>query len=208
MANLNDLYAPAIDENCEETVLLSVSEVCFDAGVIEESEIIGVYLSEPDPDNPGEPKNPITGWVNTGLAANAEVNEAAILTWIGTVANTTAESLRFIKCIGDKPAPAGTDVTGPEGVVVVVNKKHSANIDVMTIDNLNYAFLQKMDANNVTVHLWYVTKSYIYGGINGVKAKVKSAPHVLARGQGSIAVTPMVIEWFAKTDPPRDANPA
>ena len=208
MANLNDLYAPVIDENCEETTLLSISSVCFNANVVEESEIIGVYISEPDPANPGEPKNPITGWVNTGLAADATVNETAILTWIGSVANTTAEGLRFIKCIGDKPAPAGTDVTGPEGVVVPINKKHSVNIDLMTIDNLNYAFCQKVDANNATLHLWYITKQFIYGGLNGVKGQVKSAPHVLGRGQGSVAINPMIVEWFAKTDPPRDANPA
>ena len=207
MNNLNDLFAPAIDENCEETELLAVSEVCFDANSIEESEIIGVYISEPDPANAGEPKNPITDWVNTGLAEDATLNETALLTWIGTLDNATAAGLRYIKCIGDKPAPAGTDVTGPEGVVVPINKKHTVNIDVMTIDNLNYAFLQKLDANNGTIHIWYVTKQFIYGGLNGVKGVVKSAPHVLGRGQGSIAVTPMVFEWFAKTDPPRDANP-
>jgi len=206
--NLNDLYAPACDTDCNETTLLAVSEVCFDANTIEESEIIGLYMSEPDPANPGEPINPITSWTNTGLAADATLNETAILAWIASVDNTTAAGLRFMKGIGDKPAPSTTDVTGPEGKIVKINKKHVINFDNLNIDNLNYAFFQKLDACGGEVHIWYITKQYIYGGLNGIKVNVIGAPHVLARGVGSIAVRPVTAEWYAKTEAPRDANPA
>ncbi len=206
--DLNDLYAPACEANCEETELLAVSEVCFDANSIEESEIIGLYFSEPDPANPGEPINPITGWTNTGLAADATLNETAILAWIAGVDNTTASGLRFMKGIGDKPAPTSTDVTGPEGEIAKIAKKHTINFDNLNIDNLNYAFFQKLDACGGKVHVWFKTKQYLYGGLNGIKMRITGAPHVLARGVGSIAINTVTAEWFAKTDPPRDANPA
>lgn len=208
MNNLNDLYAPACDTDCEETTLLAVSTVCFDANSIEESEIIGLYMSEPDPANPGEPLNPITGWTDSGLAADATINEAAILSWIATMDNAATGGLRFMKGIGDKPAPTTTDVTGPEGKIVKIGKKHTLNFDNLNIDNLNYAFFQKVDACGGNVHIWYITKQYIYGGLNGVKMNITGAPHVLARGAGSIAINPVTAEWYAKTDPPRDANPA
>ena len=70
------------------------------------------------------------------------------------------------------------------------------------------AFFQKVDACGGNVHIWYITKQYIYGGLNGVKMNITGAPHVLARGAGSIAINPVTAEWYAKTDPPRDANPA
>lgn len=207
MANINDLYAPACEAACSDNTLLSVSDVCFSNAVIEESEIIGIYLSEPAALNPLEPKNKITGWVATGLPANPAVNKTAITTWIGTVNNSSAGGLRFLEGIGDKPEPTTTEVTGARGITARIGKKHVLNFDSLTIDNLNYEFFRKLDKCGGRVFLWYATKNYLYGGINGIEAVVTKAPHILARGTGSIAVNTLEFVWKADTDIVRDENP-
>jgi len=207
MANLNDLYTPTCETDCDDNTFLSVSEVCFGPATIEVSEIIAIWFSEADTANPGEPLNPITGWTNVGLAADPTLNDAAIIAWKATKDNTSANGLRYMKVIGDKPAPTSTSIVGPEGETAQINKKHTATFDIMTIDNLNYAFCQKIDGCGGKGHIWYETKDYLYGGINGVKMTLLGAPHILARGVGSIAINPLTTEWYAMTDPPRDANP-
>ena len=117
-------------------------------------------------------------------------------------------TLKSIKVIGDKPAPTTTDALGPEGETARIGKTHQILADVLTVDNVNYAALQALDACGGKVHIWYRTKSYLYGGLNGIKAQVLGAPHILDRGVGSIGRNELTVQWKAETDPPRDAYPA
>lgn len=207
MADLNNEFLPECPD-CGDATLPIFSDNCFSESTIEESEIQEIFFSEPHATNFGEPKNPITGHTTTGLAANAAVNEAAILAWIAGKDNDGSGTLRSIKGIGDKPATTSTEALGPEGKSVKTAKTHPLNFDVVTLDNLNYAALQKIDACGGEVHLWYRTNKYLYGGLNGVKVNVKGADLVLARGIGSIAAGLIQVDWKAKTGPTRDFWPS
>lgn len=208
MANLNNEFLPECPTDCSTATLPSFSDACFSEATIEESEIQEIFFSEPHATSFGEPKNPITGWTITGLAADATTNEAAVLSWVAGKDNDGSGTLRSVKGIGNKPAPTTTDVTGPEGAIIRVGKKHPLAFDVLTLDNENYAALQSLDACGGEVHVWYRTNKYLYGGLNGVKARILGAPHILDRGVGSIARNELAIEFVAKTDPPRDNWPA
>lgn len=206
MSNVNDLYAPACQAACADITLLNVSGACFSPSTLEESEIIGVYMSEPATASPKTPKNPITNWTNTGLAADADTNKTAVLAWIATVNNTSAGGLRYIEGIGDKPEPSTSEVTGPSGQIARISKTHILNFDILTVDNLNYEFLRKLDGCGGRVFIWYVTKQYIYGGMNGIEVNVTKAPHLLSRGAGSVGLNTIEFSWTATTDPARDFN--
>jgi hypothetical protein len=205
MSQLNNEFCPSCPTDCGEFTLPSFSDACFSQASIEESEIVEIFLSEPS-NTLGIPKNPITGHTVTGLPADATINEAAILSWIDTKNNSTAGALRSIKGIGDKPAATGTDVTGPEGVIIQIDKTHPINFDILTMDNLNYEAVRWLQCNP-TLHLWFRTKKYLYGGENGMIATVRNADHILARGQGSIGVSTLVFEFKSTCAPIRDAFP-
>ena len=208
MSNLNNEYLPDCPTDCDNITLPTFSEACFGEATIEESEIQEIFWSEPHSTNFGEPKNPITGWTDVGLAANATVNEAGILTWMAGKDQDGSGTLKSIKVIGNKPAPTTTDATGPEGKIVRVSKKHTLLWDVVTLDNLTYQALQKLDAcSGAELHFWYRSKQYIYGGKYGIKGSVLGVPTIMDRGVGAISRREGAVEWMAKIDPPRDAWP-
>lgn len=206
MSNLNNEWLP-VCADCGGGTLLSFSDACFSTKAIEPSEIQELFFSEPHATTFGTPKNPISGWTNTGLAANAAINEAAIVTWHNLFSQTTADKVRRIKVIGNLDAATKTDVVGPEGISISVDKTYTITADASILDNLAYAALQKLDECEGEIHLWFRTAKYLYGGINGIKVNVRGANHVLARGGGSIATNVITLSWKSLGAPPRDLWP-
>jgi hypothetical protein len=203
---MNSEFCPSCPAGCGDFTLPTFSDVCFNSESIESSEIEEIFFSEKHATNVGEPKNPISGWTNTGLAANASINEAAILAWLAAAAQTGAGLLRRQLGIGDKPAGEGSEITGPEGKVINVNKRASINFDIMTMDNLTYEVIRWLQCNP-ELHIWYRTKKYLYGGENGLIATIKNADHILDRGREAIAMGQIVIEFDMPCEPPRDQYP-
>jgi len=202
----NDLFCPSCPAGCGDFTLPSFSTACFSQAAIEEGEIEEIFFSEKHATNVGEPKNPITGWTNSGLSTTPDVNEAAILTWLSTAAQTGAGLLRRQLGIGDKPAGEGSEVTGPEGKVIVINKRETINFDILTLDNTTYEVIRWLQCNP-EIHIWFRTKKYLYGGEMGMIATIKNADHVLGRGQETLAVGQLVIEFKTRCSAPRDAWP-
>jgi hypothetical protein len=201
-----DLYCPSCPAGCDDFTLPAFSEVCFNQAAIEESEIEELFFSEKHATNVGEAKAPITGWTATGLAADATINESAILAWLAAAAQTGAGLLRRQLGIGDKPVGDQNEVTGPEGKTININRKGIINFDIMTLDNLTYEVIRWLQCNP-ELHIWYRTKKYLYGGEHGILARVKAADHVLNRGRETLALGQIVIEFDERCAPPRSEYP-
>ena len=200
----NNEFAPACPTSCDDATLLVADDLCQTDESTEVGEITDFIISEISDVDGTVPKNPITGWVNVGLAADASVNEAAINTWFTAINNTTG-TIRHFEVIGDKPEAAIATAVGPKKTTVKLNTVHQIVVDVVKKSNLNYEFYRKMQCGG-NYFIWYATDKYLYGGLNGVYGKVVSATAPLERGDGLSAMK-ITFEWKAIADPPRDLKP-
>jgi hypothetical protein len=114
----------------------------------------------------------------------------------------TDDSIRMIRVIGDKPAPEETEITISGNRTQTTGATHTANFDIDETNTVNYEFIRKLQCNT-KVKLWYITRgNKVYGGICGLKAKLK-ARLVQNRGNGEIEKFTGTFVWEDKIDPPR-----
>ena len=203
MAINNNEFGPSCAAECADNTLETFAFICASPGNIELSEIQEIYIDELDSN--GDAKNPISGWTNTGLAANAAINEAVILAWLS--AADPATGVRIIEVIGDKPETTSQEVTLPKGKILEIDNRHSVNFDVLVMNNQLYYALRKLQGCKGNYAFWYRTSRYLYGGGNGIGAVIRAANFILDRGPGAVSRFQFTIEWPADAEPPRDLYP-
>ena len=203
MASNND-FAPACPTDCTDETLLAASDLCLTDDSIETGEITDFIISEKGTLDPTIAANVITGWVDSGLAADATVNEAAINTWFAAIDNATG-TIKHFEVIGNKPEANTTTATGAKKTTINLDTTHTIEVDIIKKSNLNYEFYRKLQCGGNYI-VWYGTSKYLYGGINGISGRVIKASAPLERGDG-LSVIKVTFEWNADSDPPRDKKP-
>lgn len=200
----NGYYVPTCEADCDNIVLPDFSNPCASEDTIELGELEDLFLSEKST-TAGVPKNPITGWVSAGLAADPTINEAAINTWYGTVDNGAVDSLRHLEGIGEKPEPTSVTVDLAKGKKIDVSTTQTTTFVFNVMDNARYEAFRKIQKCKGEYHAWYTTNSALYGGINGIIINIEKA-YFTYSGKTPKTFT-IVFTWVDASDPPRDAKP-
>ena len=119
---------------------------------------------------------------------------------------TTADAIRELIVIGDKPAPASVskDISG--GRKFVVGKDHTVNFTIDETTDENYEFMRATECGG-KYRIWYETKGgYLYGGNEGIPASIV-IDAVLNRGADEIETLNGVATWRSKFSPERTKSP-
>ena len=158
------------------------------APVINPSEIQKIFIAKGN-------ATPFTTWT-----------EATEWTTRLAAAGSTADAIRELIVIGDKPAPAGVvkEISGNRRFVV--GKDHTVNFTVDDVSAENYEFMRTTECGG-KYRLWYETKGgYLYGGNEGILATI-TMDDVLNRGADEIETLNGVATWRAKFHPERALSP-
>ena len=149
----------------------------FCAPVIAFGEINKIYL--------GNQGNPFTDWTDvaewTARLDNADV--------------AAADKIRTLHVIGDKPAPERTKVEFSQGRSVYTDPKHSINVRVDEVADLNYTFLKWLEDNtSQNLRVWYEAGGYLHGGPEGVSAAF-ILDHIIPESSEELQSFNGVISW-------------
>ena len=128
--------------------------------------------------------------------------------WTDRIAQSgsTANAIRELTVIGDKPAPSPVtkDISG--GRKYTVGKDHTLNFTVDDVSDENYEFMRSTECGG-KYRLWYETKGgYLYGGKEGIKVSIVM-DDVLNRGADEIETLNGVVTWRNKFSPERVKSP-
>ena len=119
---------------------------------------------------------------------------------------TTANAIRPLTVIGDKPAPASITKDISNGRKYVVGKDHTLNFTIDDVSDENYEFMRATECGG-KYRLWYETKGgYLYGGNEGILASLVM-DDVLNRGTDEIETLNGVLTWRKKFSPERTKSP-
>ena len=177
---------PSVD--CTPTALPTVTfSDCPEGYQAHESEIIKVFISNAE-------------WNSSTKIFEADVKPtdhqdssdyavAGIITLIG---------------FGDKPLPEVLTVPIPNNQLKVVNRRHIVNFDFTDMHLNNYEAVRALQGLH-HVAIWYQDiDGYIYGGADGIIARIVNAGTILARGENALATGQIQFEWKNLFDPPAD----
>lgn len=119
---------------------------------------------------------------------------------------TTANAIRTLTVIGDKPAPSSVSKDISNRRKFVVGKDHTMNFTVDDVSDENYEFMRSTECGG-KYRIWYETHGgYLYGGNEGVKCSIVM-DDVLNRGLDEIETLNGVATWRAKFSPERTKSP-
>ena len=111
----------------------------------------------------GNAGNPFTDWEDL-TEWTARIDNADIV---------DATAIRELIVIGDKPAPETTELIISAGRKVQTEKKHTLNFRIDETNDLNYAFIQYLEANpGQSYAVWYASGTNLYGGNTGILATI------------------------------------
>ncbi len=174
--------------DCTPTALPAPSfSDCPEGYVLHEGEILKVHVSPAVWDDTDKNFQATTVPADHTVGANFDV--AGITTLIG---------------FGDKPLAETITVPITRNVLKTVNRKHLVNFDFTDLTAANYETLRGLQGTH-HVALWYETiEGYIFGGANGIIARIASAGHNHTRGENALLTGQVSFEWLNLFDPPMD----
>lgn len=111
------------------------------------------------------------------------------------------DKLREFHVMADLPAATADEIVISKGRKVYSPATHTINVDIDDLTQENYEFARTTSCN-VQFRVWFFTKSYMYGGNDGILANVTLRP-VIERGQKSINKLSGTITWEAQFSPER-----
>jgi hypothetical protein len=131
-----------------------------------------------------------------------------IAEWNTRVSQTalTADSIRLIPVIGDKPAPEEVVKTISLRREIVSSRTHSINFDIDETNDENYNFINQTTCGG-QYKVWYVTADgRVYGGNCGLTGSLKINP-VHTRGKGENLLFQGTFKFELKNHPARNTFP-
>jgi hypothetical protein len=103
---------------------------------------------------------------------------------------------------GDKPLAEALTTPLPYNRVKTHDRRHTLNFDVTDLSLDNYVFLRAVQGTQL-VFIWYATvDGYVFGGADGICARVQNAGHTHARGENALLTGQYIFEWKNLFDPP------
>ena len=118
----------------------------------------------------------------------------------------TADAIRTLTVIGDKPAPSSVTKDISNNRKWVVGKDHTVNFTVDDVSQENYEFMRSTECGG-KYRMWYETHGgYLYGGNEGIKCSIV-VDLVGNRGVDEIETLNGVATWRAKFSPERALSP-
>ena len=177
---------PLCPNDCDQALGTVLFDEC--APNINPSEIQRVFISKSN-------AQPFTDWK---LAAE----------WTERIAQSgvTANAIRELTVIGDKPAAASVTKDISNGRKYVVGKDHTLNFTIDDVSEENYEFMRSTECGG-KYRLWYETKGcYMYVGNEGIKVSIVM-DDVLNRGVDEIETLNGVVTWRNKFSPERTKSP-
>lgn len=177
---------PLCPNDCDQALGTVLFDEC--APNINPSEIQRVFISKAN-------AAPFNNW--------AQAQE-----WTDRIAasGATANAIRELTVIGDKPAAASVTKDISNGRKYVVGKDHTLNFTIDDVSDENYEFMRSTECGG-KYRLWYETKGgYMYGGNEGIKVSIVM-DDVLNRGVDEIETLNGVATWRNKFSPERVKSP-
>lgn len=121
-------------------------------------------------------------------------------------ATTTANAIRPLTVIGDKPAPSSVTKDISNNRKWVVGKDHTINFTIDDVSKENYEFMRSTECGG-KYRIWYETHGgMLYGGNEGILVTMV-VDDVLNRGVDEIETLNGVITWRNKFTPERTPSP-
>lgn len=181
---------------CDEFVLPPVQSAdCPEGQTIEQSEIRQILLAEIDPQDNSEPLNGPSDWTDPADWETAIDNDAAS----GTV--------KQLFGIGDTGEPEDTNITTFNFAEFILDREYTLNFTLHDSNDVNYAFIRALQCG-ATVRFWFETAgNYLYGGQNGILARVQRVVAQRDRGRESFVQYNFTITWRATCEPERTFSP-
>lgn len=177
---------PTCPTDCTGNLPATKSSKC--APSINLSEIVKIYVGKAN-------TAPFTDWT-TATEWGTRLSESAV----------SADSIRPIPVIGDKPAGAPVRKDISNGRTIIIGKDHTLNVRVDDVSPENYEFMRNTECSGQYV-MWYETSAgYLYGGNEGIPVTL-DLNDVLASGKDSIEELVGTATWRAKFHPERVLSP-
>ena len=176
------LVIPTCPTGCSSILPIVSFDICDPK--VGFGEIETIMMSSGDAD-------PFTDWTN-------------LAEWTARVDNTDivdTNKIRKFDVVADLPAAAADEIIISKGRKVYSPATHTINVDIDDITAENYEFARTTSCN-VQFRVWFFTKSYMFGGNDGILANVTLRP-VIERGQKSINKLSGTITWEAQFSPER-----
>jgi len=155
-----------------------------------------VNFSEIDKIFLGNANNPLADWSN-------------LTEWNTRLDNSTTGDLtkiRYLHVIGSKPKPEKTKIEFSQNRTLYTTPKHSIPFKVDETGPENYALLKFLEDNaGMVIPVWYQVGKYLYGGPNGVQAKI-NMDDVIDESSDVLQIFEGLVEWEDK-HPLRITNP-
>lgn len=175
---------------CPTDCTTALGEVLFDdcAPNINPSEIKRVLVAKGN-------ASPFTDWTTA-------------TEWTTRIAmsGATANAIRPLTVIGDKPAPSSVTKDISNNRKWVVGKDHTLNFTIDDVSDENYEFMRATECGG-KYRLWYETHGgYLYGGNEGIKVTLVM-DDALNRGIDEIETLNGVATWRSKFSPERTKSP-
>lgn len=174
--------------DCSSTPLPAVSFAeCPEGYVAHEGEIAKVYITH-------------AVW-NT----ETKVYEAYVLPadWTSS-ASYDVEGIITLTGFGDKPIAEAVTVVTPYNRPLTTNRNHTMNFEITDMSLDNYEFIRALQGTQQVV-MWYQTiDGYIFGGTDGIIARIPSVGNVHARGENALLAGQIQFAWKNLFDPPAE----
>ncbi len=117
----------------------------------------------------------------------------------------SANSIRKLTVIADKPKPEQTEKKISHDRTILGKKGHSINVEIDETNLTNYEMMRTLECGKQYL-FWYEDETNLYGGTDGIKASI-NLDHIIDKDSQAIQLLSGAIKWTSQFHPERITSP-